>query len=213
MASTFHFRNGDRILFQGDSITDCGRRESPDGLGGGYVAMVQGILAARRPDLRVRILNRGISGDRTAELLTRWEEDCVQLKPDVLSIMIGVNDVWRKQGEWNGQKHIPLPQFRRNLVRLVEAAMSSGVRQLVLMSPTTIEKENNGPLNELLAEYDAFVRELAAAQQGIYVPARAAFLRAREQLPDVVWSADGCHPSIAGHALLAHEWLKAVGLV
>ena len=213
MASTFHFRSGDRILFQGDSITDCGRRESPDGLGNGYVAMIQGILAARRPDLRVRILNRGVGGDRTAELLTRWEEDCLQLKPDILSIMIGVNDVWRKLAEWNGQKHIHLPQYRRNLVRLVETAMAAGVRQLVLMSPTTIEKENRGPLNELLGEYDAYVRELAAAQQAIYVPARAAFLRAREQCPEVVWSADGCHPSVAGHALLAHEWLKATGVV
>jgi lysophospholipase L1-like esterase len=124
-----------------------------------------------------------------------------------------VNDVWRKLGEWNGQKHIPLPQFRRNLVRLVDTALSAGVRRLVLMSPTTIENENDGPLNQLLAEYDAYVRELAAAQQAVYVPARAAFLRARELFPAVQWAPDGCHPSGAGHALLAHEWLKAVGLV
>ena len=203
-------RKHDLVLFQGDSITDCGRRGSADGLGGGYVAMVQGLVAARHPELDLRILNRGIGGDRTAELLARWQADCRDLKPDVLSIMIGVNDVWRKAGEWMGQTYIALPQFRENLTRLVELA--AGVRQLVLVSPTTIERDNDGELNRLLADYDAFVQELARTRGAVYVPARAALLRARAEIRDVEWTGDGCHPTAAGHALIAHEWLKAVGL-
>lgn len=201
----------DLILFQGDSITDAGRRESADGLGGGYVAQIQGLLAAHCPAQGYRILNRGVGGDRTAELLARWQVDCLDLKPDVLSIMIGVNDVWRKAGEWNGQKHIPLPEFTQNLTRLVDLAQGAGVRNLVLVSPTSIEKENDGELNRLLADYAAFVKELAAARGAVYVPARDTLLRLRATYKDVVWTPDGCHPSAAGHAVLAHEWLTAVG--
>ena len=71
----------DLILFQGDSITDAGRCGSADGLGGGYVAMVRALITARHPELRVRIANRGVGGDRTVELLARWQADCVALRP------------------------------------------------------------------------------------------------------------------------------------
>src|ERR1051325_8981235 len=107
------FKNGQRILFQGDSITDCGCRDpqNMNPLGTGYVAIIRGMISAQYPDLKVTILNRGRSGDRTEELLKRWDEDTRPLKPDWLSIMIGVNDVWRMRGEWNGQTHIALPQY------------------------------------------------------------------------------------------------------
>ena len=200
----------DLILFQGDSITDAGRGEAPDGLGGGYVAMVRGLFQALHPDFPVRILNRGIGGDRTAELLARWPTDCLELKPDVLSIMIGVNDVWRLKGEWNGQKHIALPEYTANLTRLLEQAKTAGIRQLVLMSPTTVEPENDGELTQLVGRYAAVVKRLAGEFGAIYVPSREAMLAARAALPTIVWTTDGCHPGAAGHALLAATWLKAV---
>ncbi len=205
-------RNGDTILFQGDSITDAGRRNSDDGLGNGYVAMIRGALAAKSPDLQVRILNRGVSGDRTVELLERWRPDCLDLHPDVLSIMIGVNDVWRKRGEWQGQTFVPLEQFQKNLRRLLDPLREAGIRSMVLMSPTTIDHDNDSELNRLLGEYDAFVREEAARREAVYVPARQALMRARERLPEVRWTHDGCHPTAAGHAVLAQAWLTAVGL-
>ena len=200
----------DLILFQGDSITDAGRGDMADGLGGGYVAMVRGLFQAQSPDFPVRILNRGISGDRTAELLARWQADCLDMKPDVLSIMIGVNDVWRLSGECNGQKHIPLPEFSANLTRLLEQAKAAGIRQLVLMSPTTIEPENDGELTRMLGGYAAEVKRLAGVFGAVYVPSREAMLAARAALPKVVWTTDGCHPGVSGHALLAATWLKAV---
>ncbi|NOY81161.1 MAG: SGNH/GDSL hydrolase family protein [Kiritimatiellaeota bacterium] len=205
-------RDGDLILFQGDSITDAGRRTAADGLGGGYVAIIRGWLAAGRPDLRVRIVNRGVGGDRTAELLARWEEDCLALRPDVLSLMIGVNDVWRKAGEWNGQTHIPLDRYRRNLGELLDRAAAAGVRQFVLISPTTIEPENGGELNVLLGAYDAAVREEAARRGAVYVPAREKLMASRVRLPEVDWTHEGCHPTVAGHAILAQAWLEAAGL-
>ena len=200
----------DLILFQGDSITDAGRSEARDGLGCGYVAMVRGLFQALHPDFPVRILNRGVSGDRTAELLARWQIDCLDLKPDVLSIMIGVNDVWRLKGEWNGQKHIALPEFSASLTRLLEQARAAGIRQLVLMSPTSIEPENDGELTQILGGYAAEVKRLAGVFGAVYVPAREAMLAARAALPNVIWTTDGCHPGVSGHALLAAAWLKAV---
>jgi len=91
----------DHILFQGDSITDIGRSGGEKPLGNGYVAMLAGMLQARNAELKATITNRGISGNRTQELLDRWQVDCLDLKPTVLSIKIGVNDLWRKLGEWN----------------------------------------------------------------------------------------------------------------
>ena len=202
----------DHILFQGDSITDAGRGQPP-GLGTGYVNMVRGMLSTLHPELPVRITNRGNSGDRSAELLARWQTDCLDLKPDVLSIKVGVNDVWRKLGEWNGQKHIPLWEFCSNCTRLLEQAKSAGIRQLVLISPTTITHANVSECNDLLGEYAAATRELALAFGGIYVPAREALLAARTALPEVAWTSDGCHPTTAGHAVIASAWLKAVGLL
>ncbi len=201
----------DRILFQGDSITDAGRGDPQNApLGGGYVAQLAGMFAACRPDLAVEILNRGVSGDRTTELLARWSEDCLSLKPQVLSIKIGVNDVWRKTGEWNGQRFVPLVEYQANLRRLCELARSGGVRVLALISPTTIEAANDGPLNQLLGDYVAWGREYAASSGAVWVEARAPLLAARSAQPGIPWTPDGCHPSPAGHALIAAAWYAAL---
>lgn len=202
----------DLVLFQGDSITDTGRGDSPDGLGGGYVAMVAGSLRARHAQLALKVVNRGIGGDRTTELLTRWQADALDLKPQVLSIKIGVNDVWRLRGEWNGQSYIPLDQYRQNYLRLLDQAKAAGIRQLVLMSPTTIADETDAEISGLLDERAACVADLARQYDAVYVPTREVQKEALRTAPDVKWTSDGCHPSIAGHALIAATWLKAVGL-
>jgi lysophospholipase L1-like esterase len=203
-------RPRDRILFQGDSITDADRQGGSAPLGAGYVAMVAGMLRARRPDLGLEILNRGISGDRTAELLARWRVDCLDLKPQVLSIKIGVNDLWRKLAEWNGQKHIALPEYRANLEQLCDQALRAGVRLLVLVSPTTIAQDNADPINQQLGEYAEACRAIAASRGGIYVDARGPLLSARAAVPGIPWTPDGCHPSTAGHALIASAWCQAL---
>ena len=205
-------RPGDRILFQGDSITDAGRRD--DGgkqpLGQGYVAQIAGLFAARQPALGIEILNRGVAGDRTAELLARWQEDCLALRPQVLSIKIGVNDVWRKIDSWNGQTHIDLPGYRQNLSKLCEQARNAGVRELVLVTPTSIEAANDGPLNTLLGEYAAWVKEYAQTIGAHFVDARTPLLATRVSQPGIPWTPDGCHPSTAGHALIAATWYDTV---
>jgi len=90
--------------------------------------MVRGMLGTLSPAVQVTITNRGMGGDRTAELLPRWKPTARIFKPDVLSIKIGVNDVWRLAGAWNAQKHIPLNEFRANYARLLEQSKAAGVR-------------------------------------------------------------------------------------
>lgn len=206
------FKNGDRILFQGDSITDCGCRDrtNVNPIGTGYVAMIRGALAQRFPELKVQVLNRGNSGDRTIELLARWQDECIGLKPTWLSIKIGVNDVWRKRDAWGGQGHVPLPEYIANYRRLLDQARDSGIKNLVLVSPTTIDDEPESELNELLAKYDAAVVELAKEYGAIYVPAREKLWKAIALNPEVRWTTDGCHPTTAGHGLIADAWLDAV---
>ncbi|HYF52016.1 MAG TPA: SGNH/GDSL hydrolase family protein [Planctomycetota bacterium] len=206
------FDNGDRILFQGDSITDCGCR-NPDNmnpLGTGYVSIIRGMLAAQYPELKLTILNRGVSGDRTAELLKRWDEDTLALKPTWLSIKIGVNDVWRKRGEWNGQGHIQLSDYKQNLHTLIDRSYAGGIKNIILVSPTTIDDDLDSDLNKLLGEYDEAVREMAKLQHATYVPARESLLRAIKEIPTVRWTSDGCHPTVAGHALIAGVWIKTL---
>jgi acyl-CoA thioesterase-1 len=158
----------------------------------------------------VQVLNRGVSGDRTTELLARWKDDCLGLKPTWLSIKIGVNDVWRKRDEWGGQGHIPLTEYVANYRKLLDQARAGGIKNLVLVSPTTIDDEPETELNLLLGEYDAAVVELANEYGAIYVPAREAMWKAIAKNPEVRWTTDGCHPTIAGHGLIANAWLDAV---
>ncbi|NLN19849.1 MAG: SGNH/GDSL hydrolase family protein [Firmicutes bacterium] len=206
------FQNGERILFQGDSITDVGRRRNVMyDLGNGYVSMIRGLISALRPDLSVEILNRGNSGDRTTELLQRWQQDCLDLHPDWLSIYIGVNDVWRKRTErQGGQRHVPLPEYVTNYRRLLDQARDAGIRNLVLVSPTFIDKYLNSDLNQLIAEYDHAVQGLAQEYGALYVPLRQRLQEVLLRNPEIEWLGDGCHPTPAGHAFIAATWLETV---
>lgn len=204
-----YVRDGDLILFQGDSITDSGRRDDPLQLGSGYVAMVTGLLPVVRGDLRLRVLNRGVGGDRTVELLERWKADCEDIKPSVLSIKIGVNDVWRILGEWNGQTYVTPEEYRANYRKLLDRACAAGIRQLVLCSPTTIENGKNARVAELIAGRVEITKALAAEYRALYVPFNECQARLLADRPDVAWTLDGCHPSPSGHAALAWCWLNA----
>lgn len=198
------------ILFQGDSITDAGRRESKDGLGNGYVAMIRAMLSVKGKAHKFRIVNRGVGGDRTAELLSRWKKDCLDVKPGLLSIMIGVNDVWRLMGEWNGQKFIPFDQYCANYRELIRLAQGAGIEQFVLMSPSSIADNTDAVVSAHLDERAEFVKILAKEINAVYVPIRETQKRAFSLYPEVKWTADGCHPTPAGHALFAQAWLDAV---
>lgn len=200
------------ILFQGDSITDAGRGSSPDGLGSGYVSMIRAILTAKSDVHQYQIINRGIGGDRTAELLARWKADCTDLKPDLLSVMIGVNDVWRIGGEWNGQKFIPFEEYCANVRELMKQARAAGIANIALMSPSAISDNTDPLFCGHLDQRADFIKALCAEINAIYVPIREAQKQAFRLYPEVKWTTDGCHPTAAGHALFAQTWVDTLAL-
>ena len=205
----FPFEVGDRILFQGDSITDCGRREDPFGVGTGYVSMIKGALAAATRGAAIEITNRGVSGDRSVELVNRWKEDCLDLCPTHVSIMVGVNDIWHD----NVGRGISLADYEANMRRIIECTISAGIR-LILVTPTTVDGDPSHPYNVKCGEYAAAVEAFARKYEAILVPARDRMWEAVRSGPSVeFYLPDGVHPSVAGHAVIAAAWLEAAGVM
>ncbi|MEM8873027.1 MAG: SGNH/GDSL hydrolase family protein [Planctomycetota bacterium] len=201
----------DVVLFIGDSITDCGQRDDPDRLGHGYVRMVHHRLAAGNPTTLPAILNHGHSGNTILDLQDRWENDVLAVAPTVLSIKIGVNDVWRQlDGQGRG---VPVDEYTdvyRTLLTQTRGTLPD-VR-LVLCEPTVIDsppQPKSG--NDILRSYLETVRTLAADFDAIVVGMFGAIADARDARPDLLWTNDGVHPTPLGHTLLANTWLNDTG--
>ena len=121
------------ILFQGDSVTDCDRKfESMIDLGKGYPNMIAGALWAKQPDDGLKFINRGISGNRTKDLYMRWVGDCINLQPDYVSILIGINDVWR---EFDSNDATPIEAFETNLRNVLDLTKRETDAKIIMMEP------------------------------------------------------------------------------
>lgn len=192
------------VLFAGDSVTDCGRRDDPRGLGDGYVQRL-----ADSPALtRTRVVNRGVSGDRVEDLLRRWERDVVSESADVVSILIGINDVWRR---YDSNDPTAVEAFARGYRRLLSSLASRGTA-IVLVEPflLPISAEQEQWREDLDPKIDA-VRALATEFSCVLVPADEALgaLAALEGAGSL--APDGVHPSARGHEALADLWLAHTG--
>lgn len=199
------------VLFQGDSITDAGRGRGDDGnLGSGYPNMIAAWFSAAYPGKNVRFANRGISGNRVNDLDARWKEDCLDLEPTWLSIMIGINDVWRRYDSGDPTSAEAFEAgYRRILTRAKEDSSSP---RLIILEPFVLPV----PADRLSWREDLdpkiqVVRGLAREFGAIYVPLDGAFSAACVHREPAFWAADGVHPTQAGHALIARKWLEAVG--
>jgi lysophospholipase L1-like esterase len=210
-------RRGQTILFQGDSITDAGRnrnleeeRNLHQALGGGYAWLAASELLVDRPEDGLRIYNRGISGDKVYQLADRWDADCLALKPDVLSILIGVNDFWAiaKHG-YDGTLDKYVRDYRE-LINRTKVTLPD-VR-LVICEPFVLKV---GAVDDswfpAFNGYRAAAKKLADDSKATFVPFQSMFDAAVKVAPPETWAADGVHPTIDGAALMAHCWLKAVG--
>lgn len=204
-----------RWVFIGDSITDCQRREDPAGLGLGYVRDIQLWLLARSSAEAPHVLNRGVGGDRIIDLAARWQEDVIAADPHVVSVKIGINDVWRqidKQAEGvELEQYVDI--YGRILRDLIEACPQA---RLVLCEPSVISLPASAEGNAMVLPYAMAVREIAAQFKDhveCTVPFHGVCREAEDNRPDVVWWPDGVHPSPAGHMLLARTWLNEVGLL
>ena len=203
----------DIILFQGDSITDAGRDRNTTGpntgLGGGYALFITAQLRAERPANGLQFFNRGISGNRIVDLYARIKSDTINLKPNVLSVLIGVNDTWHEFGSQNG---VAVPKFERvyrDFLTEVRAALPA--IKFVLCEPFVLPV--GVVTKDWIAEMDqrrAVVKKLAGEFSAKFVPFQTMFDNAVKQAPPDYWAGDGVHPSAAGHMRMAQLWLKEV---
>jgi lysophospholipase L1-like esterase len=206
-----------RIVMTGDSITDCGRArpvgDSRAGtLGDGYVSIVDRVLAAVRPEMQLHVLNTGMSGNTVRELRARWREDVMALKPDWLSVMIGINDVWRQfDTDPALLRPVCVAEYRLTLEALLNEARGVA-KGVIVMLPFYLEAATHDPMRAMRDVYADAARQVAANVGAIVVDTQAAFNavlphRGRETL-----APDGVHPTPLGHMILAMAWLKAIGL-
>jgi lysophospholipase L1-like esterase len=197
------------ILFLGDSITDGDRRSHAAPYGDGYVSQVRSFMLARYPELHLRFVNRGISGDTTRHLRDRWERDALAERPDWISLMIGINDVWRAFGAMPHEA-VPLPEYESHLRELLGSAREIGAR-LILMTPYMIEADRGAPMRRQMDWYGDVVRRLAPEFDAVFVDTQAAFDGVLSHSTPDDWAGDQIHPNSAGHAVIALAWLRAVG--
>ncbi len=206
---------GDVILFQGDSITDAGRsrekagvpNEQP-GLGKGYAWMAAADILVSQPD--VKIFNRGISGNKVFQLAERWQADCLDIKPNILSVLIGVNDIWHTlNGNYKGTVEIYEKDYKALLERTKKALPEV---KLVVCEPFVLRC--GAVTDKWFPEFDGYraaARRVADDFQAVFVPFQAMFDEAVKYAPPEHWAGDGVHPSANGAALMAHTWVRTVG--
>lgn len=216
-----HFPAGSHVLFQGDSITDGGRDRDPyaahtdvnAALGHSYVYLIAARAAAQSPGHRWRITNRGVSGDKVTELAARWQHDILDQTPDVLSILIGVNDAWRVvEGD---SDDLDADGFRATYDALLTRTREALPRlRIVLCEPFCLPSGPSTDFDEALAAQvllrQKAVAALAAAHGVELVRFQPVFDEAARRAPAAHWVYDGVHPTHAGHQLLADAWINAV---
>lgn len=202
-----------RLLMTGDSITDCGRARpvgEMDGLGSGYVSMVNALLGATFPAHHIRVMNTGVGGNTVLDLEARWEADVLALEPDWLSVMIGINDVWRQfDAPLAAERHVSLEVYSATLEKLI-ARTRPRLKGLVLMTPYFIEPNRADPMRAMMDRYGAAVKQVAGRHEAVFVDTQAAFDALLGEIHPMSLAWDRVHPNQTGHMLLARAFLSAV---
>lgn len=207
---------GDVILFQGDSITDTTRNRlikdanNLEALGYGYAYLCAVSMLCNHPEKRLSIYNRGISGNRVTDLINRWEVDCLSLRPDVVSILIGVNDFW---STLKGDTTDSSKTYWRKYVELLDRTRQRLPEiKLIICEPFAVK----GVMYVDEAWYPGFkdyqhtVKEVAARYDAMLIPFQSYFDKAQKKENGAYWAVDGVHPTLAGHQLMAQSWLSKI---
>ncbi|MES2306780.1 MAG: SGNH/GDSL hydrolase family protein [Gemmatimonadota bacterium] len=203
------------ILFQGDSITDAGRNRAKTGandiagLGNGYPLLLAAELRERNPAADLQVLNRGISGHRVPDLAARWQADTIALAPDLLSILIGVNDIWHTRNKNYDGTPAKYESGYNELLANTRSALPQ--IRLVVMEPFVLRV---GAVDDTwFPEFDHY----RAAAKRVAKSAGATFVPLHDYLTDLAkksgpayWAADGVHPTLAGHQAIAAQWMRVV---
>lgn len=210
------FQPNETILFVGDSITDCGRRGAHAPYGNGYVRIIFDWLEAGYADHNLKIINRGIAGDTSRNLVTRWDKDVAREKPDWLIIKIGINDVWRFLDKHHTEA-VSVGEFEQNYRTMLNwlrprpAGPNQRKTGLILVEPFLIEPDSNDIFRKMVERYQEVVQELAAEYETRLVCLQGLFDQAMDARPPKYWAEDRVHPTHIGHTLIAREILNVCG--
>jgi lysophospholipase L1-like esterase len=209
-------KDGTVFLFQGDSITDGNRGRNNDLnhiMGHGYAFSIASRIGADHPEKRFSFFNRGISGNKVIDLEKRWQTDTLDLKPDVLSILVGVNDSSSVVFKW--EPIISVEKYEVTYKSLLETTKAKFPEITLVLCEPFIQpvgrvKENWKDYHSDIVKRQAVVRKLADQYDAVFVGFQEVFDKACEKAPADYWIWDGVHPTVAGHELMTREWLKQV---
>jgi lysophospholipase L1-like esterase len=201
------FQTQQKVVFIGDSITDCDRRGASAPYGNGYVSMVRNFITARYPQQQLTFVNKGIGGNTVRDLAQRWEQDVIAERPDWLSVMIGINDVWRHFGG-NASEAVPLDEYQSTLRRLLKRTKEATTAHIILAEPYMIEPNKMQPMRKLMDLYGATLRGLAKEFDAKVVPTQEAYDEALKFTSATFWADDQIHPNAPGHAIIAQAFLR-----
>lgn len=204
------------FLFQGDSITDGNRTRNNDWnhiLGHGFMYLIASRLWFEKPEAGYKFLNRGISGHKITDLEKRWETDTLALKPDVLSILVGINDAHSMVRNQNPESVETFEETYRRVLTDTKKALPNVV--LILCEPFVLPVGMVNQNAELwfseVKKRQAVVRKLASEFGAIHIPFQEHFNKVVKKVSAEFWCWDGIHPMPVGHELMARTWIKEVG--
>jgi lysophospholipase L1-like esterase len=216
MTDEFQIQSGQRIVFIGDSITDCGRRDQAAPLGSGYVKYITQLITAARPEMDLTVFNRGIGGNVARQLLDRWVDDVIALKPDWVSVLIGINDCGRYTRGDEDPDVAPegYEQNLRNCLKRTSEQLPDA--RLVILEPFLVSVDRDadtgrGRLNGNLDRYRNTARELAGTFSAVLVPLHEVFAEHLRYRGAGAYSHDAVHLTEQGAMVAAWAWLRAMG--
>jgi len=208
--------NGFVFLFQGDSITDGNRGRNADPnhiMGHGYAFSIASRLGADHPERHLTFYNRGISGNNVSDLAARWQKDCLDLKPNVLSILIGINDVSNFIETKDSALADKFEETYKSLLELTKAQNPDVLFVLCLpfILPVGRVKDRFEQYQTEVQKQQELIKRLAKLYNALVVDFQQVMTNACKKAPSDYWMWDGIHPTVAGHELLTREWMRVVG--
>jgi len=209
-------QNGRKLVMIGDSITDFERaRPVGEGLfeaiGKSYVGVVDAMLKVTYPQSRIRVVNMGTSGNTVRDLKQRWTADVLDLHPDWVSVLIGVNDVWRQfDSPLMPETHVPIGEYEATYEQLIQDTLKK-VEGMILITPYYMEPSREDPMRRMMEDYARVVKSLAEKYHLVFVDLQAAFdaYFRHYSAQTIAW--DRIHPNLLGHVLIARAILGAIG--
>ena len=206
----------DTLLFIGDSISDYDRKRPVgeglfNGWGTSYVANVGALLGCMYPEVGVRVKNVGISGNQVRDLDARWQTDVLDQKPDWVSVLIGINDVWRQfDSPLLTEQHVPIEEYEATYEKLIQETLPH-VKGMILMTPFFMEPNKQDSMRAMMDKYGAVVKKLAEKYNLVFVDLQEGWDRLFQHMHpcNIAW--DRIHPNQTGHMYIAKQFLAAVG--